>query len=453
MNERHLSPEALEQWLAGEETEADRCASLLHRLEVCPQCSEVGGYILDLHRAGHLPAVFGRLDVELAQSRAEAPTLWEELSGLSLNEQLVRIDHEPRFRSLGLCELLAQKSEAIAASEVVLAVEIAELAVAVADRLEAGKPFEEDWLDEVRSLAWIYLANARRVLGELRSAEEADAVSDRFWADREEDALGYRPVLWDLQASLRIAQRRFPEALGLLDRVIHIYKEGRPEQRDPHLAGRAMVKKAFAFADAEQPEAAVELLKEAVHLIDPGRDPRLLLCCRHNLVWNLTTLGRFEEARELLPGVQGLCRELENALDLARLRWTEGRVAAGTGERREAVRMLDEVWRAFLDRGMAYDASLAALELAALYDEEGQTAEVKDLVRGMVPIFLSQEVHREALAALAVFQNAALTEAANAGLARQVAAFLLRARHDPDARFPGVAEDAEPLLFSGSGTP
>jgi len=44
-------------------------------------------------------------------------------------------------------------------------------------------------------------------------------------------------VILDLKASLRIAQRRFDEALSLLDQIAEIYRYGDPDHRDSHLAG------------------------------------------------------------------------------------------------------------------------------------------------------------------------------------------------------------------------
>jgi hypothetical protein len=84
---------------------------------------------------------------------------------------------------------------------------------------------------------------------------------------------------------------------------------------------------------------------------------------------------------------------------------------------------------------MAFDTALVSLELAALHAEEGRTAEVKELARGIVHVFKAQEVHREALAAALVFRRAAVRERATARLAREVAAFLDKARHAPEMRF------------------
>ena len=53
----------------------------------------------------------------------------------------------------------------------------------------------------------------------------------------------------------------------------------------------------------------------------------------------------------------------------------------------------------------------------------------------MLRIFEAQGVHREALAALRLFCEAAQSEEATAGLARRVMEYLNRARLNPELRF------------------
>ena len=53
----------------------------------------------------------------------------------------------------------------------------------------------------------------------------------------------------------------------------------------------------------------------------------------------------------------------------------------------------------------------------------------------MAEVFKSEGVHREALAALKLFQDAAQRETATAALARRVLRFLFHARHDEGLRF------------------
>jgi len=65
----------------------------------------------------------------------------------------------------------------------------------------------------------------------------------------------------------------------------------------------------------------------------------------------------------------------------------------------------------------------------------GETAEVRELAEEIAEIFRARDVHRETLAALAVFQTAVAVDAATADLARDLAAYLTCARLDPELRF------------------
>ncbi len=437
MEHDHLNGAALERLLAQDRTE-DENRSLLHLIAVCPECRKAGGYLLDLHRTGALPPLFGPVDVALARSRAEAPRLWKILARHPHERRLRLARATRRFASWGLCELLCRESRKAASDDPGRTAELAELAVLIADSLEEGSPCEAGWIYQLRAFAWAHLGNARRVCGDLRGADEAFSMSDPWWEAGDEgagDALGYGPDILALKATLRRDQRRFPEALTLLDRALAEYLQGDPEHRDRHLAGRVLVKKAYVLTQMGEPARSILTLREAEGLVDPGRDPRLLLCLRHNLLDNLASAGRFAEARELLPEVEALCRSAGSRLDEIRLRWVAGRIAAGLGDRTAARQAFDGARREFAARGMAYDAALVSLELAVLLIERGETAEVRELAEEIAEIFRARDVHRETLAALAVFQAAVAIDAATADLARDLAAYLTRARLDPELRF------------------
>ena len=96
--------------------------------------------------------------------------------------------------------------------------------------------------------------------------------------------------------------------------------------------------------------------------------------------------------------------------------------------------------RYFTTKGIAYDAALASLEVAVLYLEEDRTGEVKALAREMAPIFKAQGVHKEALASLRLFCEAASRGEATAELTRRVLEYLNKARQNPRLRF---REDAD----------
>ncbi|HEV3073314.1 MAG TPA: hypothetical protein VHB47_02755 [Thermoanaerobaculia bacterium] len=152
-------------------------------------------------------------------------------------------------------------------------------------------------------------------------------------------------------------------------------------------------------------------------------------------MWFLAAAGKSEEAAALLPKVKELAIRLGNDLDLIRLRWAEGRVAFGSGQRGPAEQAFKEVQREFLERDMGYDAALVSLDLAILYAQEGCIPELKQLALDILPVFSSREVHREAMAALLLFQHACEEERLTVELARQLASLLARERpHGPVVR-------------------
>jgi tetratricopeptide (TPR) repeat protein len=306
MEHQHLDAAALERLIAIDRT-AEQNELLFHLLAVCPGCREAGGWLLDLHETRALPPVFGSIDAALARTRAEAPRLLEELAPLDPEDRLACVHNDPRFLSWGLCELLVRTSCQTAPEQAAEAIHLANLAVHLADLMPVDGPFEEPWVDQLRSLTWAGFGNARRMLGDLAGAEESFERADAWWDEGtidSEDALGYEPILLDLKASLCRAQRRFSEALELLDQAVELFLDG--EYRDPHLAGRSLFAKAAVLIEMGDSESAIQALKKANGLIDPERDPRLLLSIRHNLVENLCTMGRHAEAADLFPDVREL---------------------------------------------------------------------------------------------------------------------------------------------------
>ena len=113
----------------------------------------------------------------------------------------------------------------------------------------------------------------------------------------------------------------------------------------------------------------------------------------------------------------------------------EGRIEAGLGRREEALRRLAEAREGFAAEEMFYDVALALLEEGALLFDDNRTGEVQALTRELPKVFASKGVHREALAALRIFQQAVERDAATAELARRVLRFLFRARYDQGLRF------------------
>jgi transcriptional regulator with XRE-family HTH domain len=350
-----------------------------------------------------------------------AAELWNRLAGLSPRRQEALIRSEKAFWSWRLVELLSAKSVAMSAEHAVKAVHLAELACLVSDQL----PTDAAWAAKERAWALAHLGNARRVVGDLLRADEALEAAEREWqaGAASPDFLPAARIP-DLKASLRRSQRRLPEALALLDRALALDPTGQA-------TGRLLLKKAKTLEELGEMETAIAVLREALPSVEASRDPRLHFCLRHNLVDYLSKSERFAEARAGLPEVERLGRKSAGEIDRIRVLWTKGRIAACFGECDTAVDALSQVRGAFISHEMDYDAALVSLELSTLYLRAGRTAEVKTLARHMAPIFRAKDIHREALAALLVFRQAAEKDAVTLDLIDRVHGFLIAVQRDP----------------------
>ena len=377
--------------------------------------------------AGFTRSLLGMLTAEACalESRQQAQALWARLKRLPATRRRALVEKSIELRSWAFSELLCDESIKAAVDSADRALELASLALRVAELT----PGEEKWRQRLQGYAWAHVGNSRRVKGDLPSADEAFEKYLELWnaGVKGDSGLLDEARVLGLEASLRLSQRRFQKALELLNQALLIDRG----QLTQHL----LLSKAKVFEELEDFAEAITVLRQAVPIAEMGSDPRLVLAVQVNLAVNLCFLDRYGEAELLLPILRKLGTRLGNSLDLVRLRWLEGRIAAGLGRREKAVETLSRVRQDFADLGIAYDVALISLELAVLYLEDGRTAEVQLLARQMAPIFQAQGVHREVLAALKLFRDAAEAEAVTVEFTRRLVSYLRRAQHNPQLRF------------------
>jgi transcriptional regulator with XRE-family HTH domain len=359
------------------------------------------------------------------QARRQAARLWEELRRQPPGKRRQRVESSRELQHWALAERLCAESVRAAPDDAGEALELARLALRVAELAPEGAA----WRARLQGYAWAFVGNAHRVGGDLAAAEASFATAWRLWREGEAAADGALAEwrLLDLEASLRREQRRFEAALGLLERALALAPAA--------AQARILLKRAFTLEQAGELAAAAATLREAAPRVAAAGEPRERRVLQFNLLVTYCHLGRYTDAEAGLPALCALTSELGNRLDLLRVTWLSGRVAAGLGRRAEARAAFEQVRREFAALGNGYDAALASLELAVLHLEEGRPGEVRALAAEMVATFGAQRVHREALAALALFCQAAEAETATAELARRLIDYLERARRDPRLRF------------------
>jgi tetratricopeptide (TPR) repeat protein len=366
------------------------------------------------------------------EDRAPAQALWDRIRVLPRSRQLGELRRAPADGLWALCEVLCLDSQRHCAHDPAEAAALAELALKVVDGVVGGAA----WRSKVRGLVLAHVANALRAQGDFPAAERAFLSADRCWKAGEQARNGLleEGLLFALKASLRRSQRRLEDEAALLEQAAAAATS--VKFRVQVLLSRARLAK-----ERGNLEQAVEILLEASETAIPDDDGRVVLCVQHSLADNLSKLDRFPEAEALLPAVIDLSRKCGGQVDLLRLRWIEGRVAAGLGHWEEGVAALRKVRGEFASRHLSYDTALVSLELAVLYSEQGKAEEVKTLARHMVPIFQARNVHPEVLAALSLFRQAAERERVSAELARKMLAYLRKARHNPELRFEAEGND------------
>jgi tetratricopeptide (TPR) repeat protein len=344
--------------------------------------------------------VFARLERRVAEGaqrfekeREEARPLYTELLGQEAVQGLSQVHSTRRYASLALCELLLQTARDLGVDDPPRARRAAELAVRVAEQLDL-EPYGSPVVQDLRAIAWAYFADTVRVQADLRLAKSAMETAELLIEQGSGDPL-VRAELLTFQASLYTYSGRFDEALPLLNRTASTYRR----LGDRHLLGRTLVKKGTVLGNAGEPEAAVRLIRRGMDLIDPVREPRLMVCATHNYIWFLQESGQTSQVAGCLDGARRFYQRAGDRRDLGRLRWLEGKISGG----KDAEAALQSARDTLAREGLAYEAALAAMDLAVHYARHGRGSEMRHQAQQMLPLFRHDDMYQETLIALLSF--------------------------------------------------
>lgn len=395
MDEAHLTLEALARLLSGGMTYEELQQQVVpHLLELCPVCRDTHREIL------RMQVEVGHWNEEIVVTEGlEAPELWSRIADLPYEDQVKQVEEDVELQAWGLCQLLLKKSLEAGFEDPTTAVNLANLAVKISCRL--GDVYHSEWVQDLRARAMAFLGNARRVLGELRSADDTFRVAESHLEQGTGDPKLQAEIL-DFRSSLRRAQRRLEEALTLSESALSLYKAS----GDIRGTAISLLKKAKILEEIGRLGRAINLLSKKASEIEAARDPHLFAYAKINLLSCLTKAERYKEAERLVPDVRVLLDSLNEPVTLVRLLWVEANIARGLGRIDEAESNFREVQAAFVERSMAYDAALVSLDLSLVYLREGKLSDLKKLAGDLVLLFESRDVHREALGALYLFQKA-----------------------------------------------
>jgi hypothetical protein len=309
-------------------------------------------------------AVIARIDRALPQllaeherQKREAEELFVDLASSEGAERAAALA-DKRFHRMLVLEKLLEKSASALPEDPMRAEELAGLATAVAGHLANAIEAMEG-----RARAACRVANARRLAGDLASAERALAEAGLNPGDA-----GVQAELCRTLALLRWEQGRYAEAAALLEGAAALWAE----EEVLHEEAACRVLRALLLAEEGKAAEVVELLEGELPLL---ADSWLSLYGGLALALGLAEHGREDKARTVRETSGALVHRTPRAAHLYALR-QKGTLAASLGEDAAAEALFEELRLAALADRLLPEAAIATVALAHLEAERGEAREL-----------------------------------------------------------------------------
>lgn len=419
MTEWHIPEELLERFLRLEASRQESKQIVRHLLSGCPECLGLA------HRAASETGLFTPLRVgqrtgweqayaeiftralafateeeqKLALEKLRGWAQWAQLEPLAPQIRFVNVESDSCFHTFGLYERILEAARWYSRIEPAEAVDIVRLAILIAERLRPTNIGEQRVAD-LKAAAWAALGNAQRIAEEFEGARrafnEAWRILESGTGDPEVEA-----KLISFEASYMKDIGEFETAEASLEEALQIYQK----IHDGHGQGRIL----FQMGDVigyVNPERGVTQIQKALLFIDPAKEPRLEMCAKHDLALFLTESGHPEEALALLERSRPLYKQFQDDLTQLRLHWVEGKIAFRLGEYAEAESIFAQLWEEFRARSLHQEVVLVTIDLARVLAAKGEPARAAQLAAECYSIMKNWGLHKDALAAWLVFQDA-----------------------------------------------
>lgn len=299
-----------------------------------------------------------------------------------------------RSQGLRRVELLYEEARSLRHMDPQRMVHYAELAQQAGERL-SWRTYGKSAVADLKALTWAELGNAYRISIQYDRALQALGEAASWCRRGSQDPLVQAEIA-TVAAAFLDDQRRFPEAVDLLDRAVCVYLS----HGDEHSAGRALVQKGVYAGYSNQTQLALQSISRGAALLCQERDPDLFLTALHNLLWFMVDDGQFRAARIRLWKLRPLLAAQSSPRKRLRLRWLEGRIYAGLGDFEKAEEAFRETQEGFNGIGQVYQAALVGMDLAAVWLRQGRMYEVRELSEALIATFRALRIGREFVAVL-----------------------------------------------------
>jgi tetratricopeptide (TPR) repeat protein len=394
MPKAHIPRKMLEDFLSCQLSKEETKKVVRHLLSGCAACRKAAKSIRQAQRKAEVPRasegtytrLLDRLKLSASLAKGEAESLlysgeldWEELRPLSHNQRLLVLRNNPRLCHWGLFRTVLEEARRPSSMEPLEAVDLAQLAVVVAEELDPV-PYGAESVQDSRANAHLVLANAKRIAGDFQGAEAAFRLAGQCLAQGTGDPLEEANYLLHYGA-FRGALGEFEEAVEVIRPAVRIYEKFRQQ----HDQGKALILQASIIGHAD-PALGANLAERGLSIIDRDHEPRLELSGLHALAHARADLGDVEEARSILTTYRYLYRQCASFHVTTRMHWLEGIIAREAGDLPEAAAVFGRLRRTFLARDYQYEASLVALDLSQVLCAQRRYYEAEHLLADILPV-------------------------------------------------------------------
>jgi tetratricopeptide (TPR) repeat protein len=368
------------------------CVDLV-RAAICPG-DEEPDYTALLRRL-ELAYVVAQNDVQV--ERRIADELWPNLQNQSPERRLFVIKNIDGYCTWGMYERVVEQTKSIVRSDPLQAADLAHLALAITESLDADA-YGRERICDFQACAYTALGNAKRIVGDFEGAkaalQAAKELLERGTGDPYENA-----QLIAIESSMKADLGDLEDATDILDQGI---KHAR-SVKDRQLEGRLLLKQS-SFIGVVDPVRGLELAEKGISLLEPQKDPHLDLVGRHLLAFWTNKLGASEEATAILATYRYMYDRFTDAFWRGRLLHLEANIAWTEGDLRKAEGCFRELAALYAENNLEFDLALASLDLAEVLVSQAQIEESVQIVSHLYPVLESWKLHGEILRSRKILQ-------------------------------------------------
>lgn len=405
-----------------------RSAAIRHLLTGCVKCmdkirelakQESPDYTDVMRRLGlSFVVAQGRVQEE----RKHARELWPELERQPPEVRLYMVKNMEEFRTWGIYEVALETVRKVSRNDPLGAVDLAHLAVAIADLLDPSL-YNDERRADMKGSALIALGNSKRIAADFEGArlalDEAESCLEAGSGDLYE-----RANLISIRSSLASDLGDLEQASEMLRPAINLARK----LQDEKFEGKLILKQSSSIGFVN-PALGLELANKGMRLLESEHETHLELTGRYLIAYWTNDLGDSEGALEAIQPYRYLFEKFGDIFWRGRLLNLEGRIANMERRLERAELFYRQLVDLYGEADFEFDLALACLDLAEVLTAQGKYNDSISILQGTYPILQKWNLHGDILRSWLILVEAIKRHSIQANAFEELSMVLRRKWH------------------------